>query len=55
MEKKLKSNYNKFSKLKNKKTKLNNFFNLFVKESVYRNTKIEHPSLKRKDVFSILK
>lgn len=55
MENTLITNYKKFSSLKGKKTALKRFFHAFLGEAVYRNTKIEHPSMSRKTVSSFLK
>jgi len=55
MKDNLAKNYKKFSNLKNKKTVLKRFFNVFLSEAVCRNTKIEHPDSSRKDIFSFLK
>lgn len=55
MTKKLQKTYKKFSKIKNKKTLLNKFFNAFLPEAVYRNTKIEHPEASKKKILSFLK
>lgn len=55
MKQKLKKNYNKFLKTKNKKSALKKFFSLFLPEAIYRTTKSEENSVSRKKVFAILK
>lgn len=55
MKNNLAKNYKKFSNLKNKQTVLKRFFNVFLSEAVYRNTKMEHPNSSKKDIFSFLK
>ena len=55
MNRQIKANYKKFSRMKKKQSALNRFFNAFLPEAIYRNTKIEHPKASRKDIFSFLK
>lgn len=55
MRNNLKKNYKKFLRVKKKQSVLEKFFDAFLPEAVYRNTKIEHPKASRKDVFSFLK
>lgn len=55
MRNELNKNYKKFLILKKKQSVLQRFFNAFLNEAVYRNTKIEHPEASRKDIFSFLK
>ncbi len=55
MTKKLKRTYKQFANSKKKKSSVQRFFNAFLPEAVYRNTKIEHPEASRKEIFSFLK
>lgn len=55
MRNNLKKNYKTFLRVKKKQSILKRFFNAFLPEAVYRNTKIEHPKASRKDIFSFLK
>ncbi len=55
MTNKLKRTYKQFAHAKQKKSLVQRFFNAFLPEAVYRNTKIEHPEASRKDIFSFLK
>lgn len=48
-------NYKKFINQKRKQSLLNRFFNYFLPEVIYRNTKIEHPESSKKDILSIIK
>jgi len=41
--------------MKKKQSALDKFFNAFLTEAVYRNTKIEDPKVTRSDIFSFLK
>lgn len=55
MNRQIKTNYKRFSRMKKKQSALKRFFYAFLPEAVYRNTKIEHPKASRKDIFSFLK
>lgn len=55
MTKNLKKTYKQFARSRQKKSLVQRFFNAFLSEAVYRNTKIEHPEVSRKDIFSFLK
>ncbi len=55
MTKKLVRNYKTYLKLKNKKSKLEQFFHAFLPEMVFRSTKIEHPDVTRRTVNSALR
>ncbi len=55
MRNKLSKNCKKILAMKKKQSALNRFFNAFLPEARYRNTKIEHPKASRKDIFSFLK
>ncbi|KKP67024.1 MAG: hypothetical protein UR63_C0024G0013 [Candidatus Roizmanbacteria bacterium GW2011_GWC2_35_12] len=55
MNRQIKINYKIFFRMKKKQSALKRFFSVFLPEAVYRNTKIEHPEISRKDVFSFLK
>lgn len=55
MNKQIRTNYKRFSQMRQKQSALRRFFSAFLPEAVYRNTKIEHPEASRKDIFSFLK
>jgi hypothetical protein len=55
MNRQIKTNYKIFSQMKKKQSALKRFFNVFLPEAVYRNTKIEHPEASRKEICSFLK
>lgn len=55
MTKKLVKNYQSYLKLKNKKLRLERFFNGFLPEILFRSTKIEHPAITRKTISSAMR
>lgn len=55
MRNQLKKTYKQFAHSKQKKSHLQRFFNGFLSEAVYRNTKIEHPQASRKEILTFLK